>query len=61
MNKIERAIYEAKHRLEEAEAQSTILLAEIKVRKQHLITLEAIKDNDSIPHQEGMLIAKQQN
>lgn len=61
MNKIERAIYDAKLHLKEAEKQSMILLAEIKVRKAHLETLELIENDKSIPHQENILMAKSQN
>ena len=52
MNKIERAIYDAKLYLKDSELQSQLLLREIKVRKEHLETLEAIQRDKSIPHQE---------
>ncbi len=52
MNKIERAIYDTKLRLDELRRQRTTLMAEINAYEEHIRTLESINNNKSIPHHE---------
>lgn len=51
MNKIERAIYDAKLHLKEKERQLLITQTELNCLQDHLETLEVIEKNNSIPHQ----------
>ena len=53
MNKIERAIYDTKLRLEDLKRQRMILIAEINAYQEHLETLEVIEKNKSIPYEEN--------
>ena len=50
MNKIERAIYDTKLRLEDLKRRRMLLIAEINSFEEHLETLEIIERNKSIPH-----------
>jgi hypothetical protein len=50
MNKIERAIYDTKLRLEDLKRRRMLLIAEINSFEEHLETLETINRNKSIPH-----------
>jgi len=52
MNKIEKAIYDTKLRLEDLKRQRMILIAEINAYNDHLQTLESIEKNKSIPNEE---------
>lgn len=53
MNKIERAIYDTKLRLEDLKRQRMILIAEINAYQEQIETLEVIKNNKSIPYEES--------
>jgi hypothetical protein len=53
MNKIEKAIYDTKLRLEDLKRQRMILMAEINAYDDHLKTLESIEKNKSIPNEEN--------
>ena len=50
MNKIERAIYDVKMYIKEAERQLLIKTTELKSLKEQLNTLEVIESDKSIPH-----------
>jgi len=50
MNKIERAIYDVKMYIREAERQLLIKTTELKSLKEQLNTLEVIESDKSIPH-----------
>jgi hypothetical protein len=52
MNKIERAIYDTKLYIKDAELKLQLLHKEIAVRKEHLDTLEAIERDKLIPNEE---------
>jgi hypothetical protein len=52
MNKIERAIYDTKLRLEDLKRRRMLLIAEINSFEEHLQTLESIERDKSIPHVE---------
>jgi len=51
MNKIERAIYDVKLYIKEAERQLLIKNTELKCLKEQLETLETIENDKSIPHE----------
>ena len=50
MNKIERAIYEAKLELQELERENYGLIAKLKMKREQIESLEAIAQDKSIPH-----------
>lgn len=53
MNKIERAIYDAKLHLENLKQDRIILNAEIGAFQKQLESLECIEKNKTIPHEEN--------
>ena len=52
MNKIQRAIYNAKSKLEELKRQMIELTADINAYEDHIEALERIERDNSIPHVE---------
>lgn len=56
MNKIERAIQEAKNHIKNLEKDQLIIESKIDAFKNMLITLERIESLQSIPHEEVKII-----
>jgi hypothetical protein len=50
MNKIERAIYDAKLHIKDLERENLITISKIQAFKDMLLTLEAIESSEQIPH-----------
>lgn len=50
MNKIERAIYDAKNRLAKLEIDRLLIIKEIDIMTNQLYSLEGIERDKSIPH-----------
>jgi len=50
MNKIERAIYDAKLHIKNLEREQLIIESKIDAFKNMLVTLESIESSKSIPH-----------